>query len=365
MHNEVFLIMLDLTDRKCIFYWQTDRNLSAEDYLSFFLKRQEVSEDELVTLLKKGISSISDIKDVVIEPIDESLLKGNVNIVRKVRINDKPYVVRVHPKGVRNGYFYVEKIAQRLAKAHGVPSSQTLEVHEAIDESDMDFALVTKEEGEAIDVYLQKYQEKKPDLLFSAGFYMAKLHEIHVSGYGAFSNAAAKRDGALVGLHKTYKDFVHTGLVENLERLVRFEILSKPQTDKMRQVFDDNNFEPPDGPRLIHNDYADWNLLTDGNVITSVLDWDECHAGDPIADLACWSTFFDIERLSYFLKGYTSVTTLPDDYEKRFHYYRLRYTISKMALRIKRYQIDKSEFILEKISVGKRALEQETSWFSI
>ena len=133
----------------------------------------------------------------------------------------------------------------------------------------------------------------------------------------------------------------------------------------MKKVFSAYNFEPIDGPRLIHNDFADWNLLTDGSKITGVLDWDECHAGDPIADLACWSTFFDIERMKHFLKGYTSVATLPKDYNNRFHFYRLRYTISKMALRAKRYQVDKAEFIKEKLEVCKRALAEELQFFNL
>lgn len=357
--------MLDLTDRKGIFYWQTDRKLSAEDYLHFFLKRQAVSDEELISILKKGISSIADIEKITIEPIDDSLLRGNVNIVRKVRINGKPFVVRMHPRGIKNGYYYVEKAVQLFVKNHGVPTPQILEIHEARDESDMDFALVTKEKGEAMDVFLKKHKENESALLFCAGLYLAKIHEICVTGFGAFSNTEAKKSGSLVGLHKTYKEFIHTGLVENLERLVHFEIINHIQADKMQKIFDDNNFEPQDVPRLIHNDIADWNLLTDGKSITSILDWDECHGGDPVADLACWSTFFDIERLNGFMKGYTSVASLPNDYEKRFHFYRLRYTISKMALRIKRFQVDQSEFIKNKLEVGKRALIEEVKWFRI
>lgn len=63
------------------------------------------------------------------------------------------------------------------------------------------------------------------------------------------------------------------------------------------------------------------------------------------------------------MDGYTSAATLPADFDERFHFYRLRYTISKMALRIKRYQVDRSTFILDKLNIGKQALLDEMRWF--
>ncbi len=193
---------------------------------------------------------------------------------------------------------------------------------------------------------------------------MAHIHGIKTEKYGFFDNTDAKT-GTLVGLHSTYHDFIHTGLDENVQRLITFKILTDDQARKFKQLFDQINFEPSDGPRLIQNDMADWNLLTDGKKITGILDWDECHSGDPIADIACWSTFFSIERLKFFLIGYKTVATLPEDYESRFHFYRLRYTISKMALRCKRYEVDKSKFVAEKIKVGKQALIEESHWFNL
>lgn len=72
-----------------------------------------------------------------------------------------------------------------------------------------------------------------------------------------------------------------------------------------------------------------------------------------------------MDRYAQFLQGYTQVTSLPDDYEERFHYYRLRYTISKMALRIKRFQVDQSEGLLKRLEAGKLAMAEELGWFKL
>ncbi len=354
--------MLDLTNRENIFYWQTDRNLTAKDYARIFLKRHKLEDEEIITVLKNGFDEFKE-KSIEIEQADENFTKGNVNIVRKVFVDSKSYVVRMHPKGVKNGYFYVEREALRQAAQSKVPVPEVVHIHEAADANDMDFMVMTVSPGITMDVYLQKEKSNEPELLFDAGRIMGLIHGVRVDGYGAFDNALAKNKSVLKGLHSRYADFIHTGLEENLSRLIRFEIINKDQAGLMRKVFKYYNFEPTRKPRLIHNDFADWNLLTDGTKLTAVLDWDECHAGDQVADLACWSTFFNIERMNRFMDGYQSVAELPADYDERFHFYRLRYVISKMALRIKRHQVDKSPFILEKLEVGKVALSDELEWF--
>lgn len=356
--------MIDLTDRAQCFYWQTDRLLSPEDYNKIFLHRHELSTAVIIDVLKHGITTIPHIHALDVISPDENVLKGNVNIVRKVSINGNNYIVRMHPRGVKNGYFYVEQLALTSAKENGVPVPVVLEIHEARDEHDMDFVLMTASRGITMDILLQKNNAPEDVLLVDCGKLMAKIHTIKVKGFGPFDNQKAKQEKRLLGLHNTYNDFIHIGLQENLKRLVRYKILGKRQADQMNTIFETLAYEPLDGPRLIHNDFADWNLLTDTKNITAVLDWDECHAGDPVADLACWSTFFSLERMKKFMEGYSAHTTLPKDYDERFHFYRLRYTISKMALRIKRYQVDKSPFILEKLKVGKQALEEETKWFN-
>lgn len=354
--------MIDLTNRQNCFYWQTDRDLSPENFEKIFLNRHQISDAELIAILKRDIS-LFPTNSLKLIPADENVVKGNVNIVRKVIINEKEYVVRMHPKGVKNGYFYVEKTALEIAQQHNLPVPEILEVHEAENEEDMDFVLMTSAPGVTMDVFLSKDKENEADLLQAAGIMMAKLHQITVEGFGCFDNEIAKNENKLTGFHKTNKEFIQTALDENLQRLIRLSVSTEADVKRMKNVMEKYSFEPLEGPVMVHNDFADWNLLTDGKAITGVLDWDECCGGDAVADLACWSMFFNLGRYDHFLTGYTSVHLLPQDYEKRFHYYRLRYAISKMALRAKRFLVDKSDFMRDKIEIGKKALIEELAWF--
>jgi len=354
--------MLDISDRHSCFYWQTDRNLSAEAYVNTFLKRQALSEETLVEILRGGVKSQPDVSKIKISAPDENVLKGNVNIVRKIQIADQSYIVRLHPQGVKNGYFYVEKLALELAQNHGLPVPTALEIHQATDAPDADFMLMTVSAGVTMADAIKNLAVDEASLLRECGKRMAQIHGIAVNGYGSFDNAKAMH-GELVGMHQSYRDFIHAGLDENLSRLVHFDILSLDEKKDIETIFSEKNFEPPNGSRLIHNDFADWNLLTDGKKVTGILDWDECHAGDPVADLACWSVFFTAQRYVPFLEGYALVAALPQDYEERFHFYRLRYVVSKMALRAKRRQVDNSPFLEDMIRNGLAALTEEKNWF--
>ena len=115
----------------------------------------------------------------------------------------------------------------------------------------------------------------------------------------------------------------------------------------------------------MHNDFADWNLLTDGDDITGIIDWDECVGGDPVSDIACWSTFFDPERLESFLEVYWSVADKPEDFDAKLELLRLRYTISKMALRVRRYTWDPSDSMKAKIDIGRLHLAKSLDYFNL
>ena len=347
-----------ISDRSNCFYWQTDRKISTEEAALIWKDRHSaITNDELFVNINKELSSD---KLKYIEPFDESsqTSSGNVNSIRVgVLESGKEVIIRCHPKGVKNGYFYSESLASKISLDFGIPAYKTYLIHDLERRDDISYQVIEKLPGDTIQFYLKNNPEKEKDLVYQMGKTMARLHRIKVSGFGPFDNELAK-DGKLVGIHKSLNDSVNAGLSENLERLVNYDILTQSIADKMKLLFENNNLLDFNEPVLIHNDFADWNLLTDGNKITGVIDWDECVGGHPIQEVACWSTFFDPERLPLFLEGYFSETKKPDNFEELFQLFRLRYTISKMALRTKRYTYEKSPFIKSMIEKGKKHLDE-------
>lgn len=352
-------------DRTDCFYWQTDRKISAEEAAMIWKDRHSAITNE--ELLDKINANLEKDKLAYMKPFDENAQTslGNVNSIRVgVLESGKEVIIRCHPKGVRNGYFYAESLASKLALENGLPAYKTYLIHELENERDISYQVIEKLDGNTVQSYLKEHSEKEEQLVVEIGKMMARLHKISANHFGPFDNEQAKI-GRLCGIHNSLKDSICAGLAENLERLVKYNILTKEIADKMKELFEDNELLHSDVSVLIHNDFADWNLLTDGNTITGIIDWDECVAGNPIQEIACWSTFFDPERIKPFLKGYFSETPIYDNFDEMFELMRLRYTISKMALRIKRYTYEKTPFLKSMIEKGEKHLEELSKIFDL
>lgn len=74
---------------------------------------------------------------------------------------------------------------------------------------------------------------------------------------------------------------------------------------------------------------------------------------------------FDHERIYCFLEGYFSEIPKYNHFEEIFELMRLRYTISKMALRIKRYTYEQTPFLKEMLEKGEKHLEELIEIFSL
>ena len=354
-----------ICDRNDCFYWQTDRKISAEEAAMIWKDRHSAITNE--ELFDKINTQLVNDKLKYIKPCDENAQTsfGNVNSIRVgVLESGKEVIIRCHPKGVKNGYFFSESLSSSIALSKGIPAYQTYTIHDLESDDDISYQVIEKLSGDTVQFYLKEHPEKENQLVYEMGKTMARLHKIKVNGFGPFKNEEAK-NGNLVGTFKSLNESINAGLDENLERLVKYNILTQDIAVKMKELFKDNPLLESDISVLVHNDFADWNLLTDGNAITGVIDWDECVGGHPIQEIACWSTFFDPERITSFLEGYFSETKKYDNFVELFQLFRLRYTISKMALRIKRYTYEQTPFLKSMIEKGEKHLEELSKIFNL
>lgn len=358
--------MIDIADRSKVFYWQTDRAIEPKIAGKIWADRHRYFSDN--ELLERANLMLSEDKLAYIKPIDpeDQTNLGNVNSVRTGTLTSgRQIIMRCHPKGIRNGYFHVEACASALAKNTGIPCFDTLAIHDYDTGDDFAFHIIEKLPGTAVKKWLDANPDDEATLLPKIGIMMAKLHKITVDGFGPFNNELAK-SGTLVGVHKTLAQSMRAGLAFNLDVLVKEGLLQPKQAPEIAAFFSDSNkLLKPGQAVLVHNDFADWNLLTDGKDVTGILDWDECVGSDPIADIACWSTFFEPKRLQAFLDGYWQIADKPSDFKEKFELFRLRYILSKMTLRIRRYSWDPSDAMMEKIINGKMHLNQSLKYFKL
>ena len=110
-----------ISDRSECFYWQTDRKVSSEETAMIWKDRHAAITNE--ELLNKINNELEEDKLAYIKAFDENAQTslGNVNSIRVgVLESGKEVIIRCHPKGVRNGYFYAESLASQIALENGL-----------------------------------------------------------------------------------------------------------------------------------------------------------------------------------------------------------------------------------------------------
>lgn len=364
--------ILDLSNRSNMFYWQTNRRITLEDMKNIFMdRRKTVSLEDTKAAIEFGMkhttSTFRD-KNATVVKMSDPIPFGSVNNVIRAKLsNGKEVVVRMHPYGVRNGYFWSEKVASSSAKSKGVPAYETIYIDDSLKQFDFCFMLMEALPGKALQAFLPIDEGLDHKLMKQSGNFMAKFHEVKPDGFGYFDNEIAQRENRLQGIYQKFSEHIYAALEEDMRFLVDQKVLTSKQEKSVYSIFSaQSDLFSCDSPSLVHNDIADWNQLSDGKSISGMIDWDECFSGDPVMDFAQWSLFYDDQRLTYLIEGYQQVSPLPDAFWEKLHLFRLRYLVSKLHLRKKRALVVlDSKFLNERIQRGMEVLAQEFAYFKI
>lgn len=352
-----------ISDRRNVFYWMTDRNISQKEMREIWQdKHRGITTSELLELVNREMKNrVKYIKEF--DPNDQTN-EGYINSVHTAVLKDgKEIIIRCHPQGIKNGYFFAESLIAKTQREKGLPTYYTYAIHELKDKQDVAFQVIEKLQGTTLTRYLKDYPEDMEKIMFEAGKMMRKFHEVKVEGFGPLDNELAKT-GILKGVHNKFIDFLRAGLTHILDTLVEYNIITKKQSHFINNLYTDKNeLLDCQNPCLIHNDYADWNLLTDGKEITGIIDLDECVVSDPIADIARWSSVSDYKRKGAFLNGYFEGKERPVNFEEKLNLYALRYVILSVANRCWRSEYIHTEQMKYLMDLGKSQLKYLLDFF--
>jgi aminoglycoside phosphotransferase (APT) family kinase protein len=175
-----------------------------------------------------------------------------------------------------------------------------------------------------------------PELLQNIGFLVAEIHAINLIGFGPISLQSISSDNPTPqGLHTHWHNYIFLRLEDHIATCEKNKIISTQEASQIYSIFHANKglFSIMNSV-LLHGDLGIHNLIsTDGKTISGIIDWEDCMAGDPVFDIAFWGTFFKDGMIEEFLKGYTAVHTLSDDFYTRYWLYYLRIALSKTVHR--------------------------------
>lgn len=326
--------------RQNMFYWQSDRPYTVDEIKTIFLDRKN---DYKPSDLTKAASHAMGEQIVLHDPINH----GSVNIVCPFTTESGiEGVIRAHPKQIKNEYFYSEAEAMKLASTVGVPVPKTILVDDTRKTVPFDYMVTTRISGIVMKPAVLQNPSLYPVFLKQIGMYLAKLHSVKTQGYGFFDNEQA-RTGKLIGIDHSNEQHYLAAL--DLDEAFHMSNSSHIGIDLITKAFKvlkaNIALARCDNPSIVHNDIADWNTVVDGDLVTGILDWDECFSGDPIFDFATTSLFYTDEHMEILKSGYQQISKLPNNYDKKFDLYVIRYVMSKSKIAIKQLNTRQNDFM--------------------
>lgn len=187
---------------------------------------------------------------------------GTDTLIWKVRYEKRDYALRVFRRDQADG-FNTEIAAMQTAIAHGIPVPQ---IYATTLWQERPAMLISWLQGEPVFTYCMKHPTHISRVMHAFGEMQAKIHRTR-----AAPNFPAP-------------DWILRAGDKLIEDALRAQ--------------DQHNAQ------LLHFDYHPYNVLTDGEQITGVIDWTNATVGDPRADYARTYTILKIEPVATGLKQY-------------------------------------------------------------
>lgn len=213
-----------------------------------------------------------------------------------------------------------EAAVLEACRSHGLPVASILHIG-AAGCSGLHAAIQERLPGEPLDpAWFAPGCPGFAGLVEASGRLLARLHGIATSGYGPLV-------GRLRGAFPLWKQVIdlwrpalRSGGVEPFRTLGLRPVDMEP---RMRLLADLTAQAPP---RMLHGDFKLDHVLVDQGVVSGLLDLECALSGDPLWDLARWSTFNPAANIwERFLAGYGAA--LPGDLHLRLALYRIRQSV--------------------------------------
>jgi aminoglycoside phosphotransferase (APT) family kinase protein len=163
--------------------------------------------------------------------------------------------------------------------------------------------------------------------------FLARLHDIHGSGFGPVSAAHSKLEGGnFSGVHDRWSDFLRVRLGEHLEACCAQGAITDDERREIESHFEALEDDVPSS--LLHGDPGSHNFIVDDRgEIRAVIDWEDALLGDPLFDVASLCTFHPERRHVAILQAYGTVPRAGDALWRRFWRYFLRIALAKTVHR--------------------------------
>lgn len=296
-----------------------------------------IDEEFVISCLKDNFSdNISNL---------EKITGGEGSQAYSFNVKKKKYVIRINKH--YNLGFKKDEFAYKNYSKENIPIPKIYKIGKINNE--YHFCISQKADGRVLNTIPSIDLEKLNEELFSI---LDKIHDIDISetiGYGKWDiknqgDSKSWREKILSADEYTKKTVEKPSLFES-------SFLEKDYWDKIYSCMIKFLSYCPEERYLIHGDYSFDNILSDGNKITAVIDWEESMYGDFLFDVAWrsfWSKKIDYEKL--YLEHYNKKELKIKNFKERVLCYKLYIGLRALSFYAYSNQEDKYNKLKETIN---------------
>lgn len=179
--------------------------------------------------------------------------------------------------------------------------------------------------------------DEEPTILHGIGAALRSVHDVVGDGAGLLDLSSRAAKVSPQGVHARWSDAVMLSLDAHVATCRKGGLVDAALADKIAALFRVMHRAFEGRPmRLLHGDPGTHNIAVDraSGRVTALLDWEDALVGDPLFDVAMWSTFHPPRRLPGFMAGY-GLETPSDDVQRLIAAYFLRIALSKTVHRFR------------------------------
>lgn len=345
-----------MSSRKAIYYWKCDRPSAFRTLTHTWLDPETVHK--IQSTLVDQLQRLFDGEVFVLKPG-----KGQGNHLTFVaEFKTKSFFIRVENGPEKDNYMEVEAHVLKLVRNKGVPTPIVYFSDSSRKRVPYSFQVLQYFNTPDLNFWHKNGELNLLQLAESIGQNIAKWQTVETKGYGPFNADVLSTTNSLQGLHSHYTDYFFLNLEKHLSFLVENRTLSGEESNRIIRIINEHRYLLNlEKGCLVHKDLALWNILGSPKKIKAFIDWDDTIAGDPTDDLSLLACFHSQEVIDAAIKGYTTISELPDNFYPRFWLHLLRNMIVKAVIRVGGgYFAKKNDFFLIGNSGSSASLEEIT-----
>lgn len=219
------------------------------------------------------------------------------------------------PDGIALEAWTCEKVC-----ALGVPAPRVLAVDTSRDLFPGSYFLMEKANGFALDS-LKLTAEEQQHYVRLLGSYLRQIHAVKLGGFGWLDEAHFRQTGEVKGCEATWRISVLKNVPSCLEYLEREGAIDRSAVETIHDLIAAHGevLDQCAEASLLHGDLGDIHVWVDPERrdITSLVDFGERRAGDPVWDIIEW----EWKEIDALLEGYEPDDEMKESFELRFYLY--------------------------------------------